>query len=315
MSIGILSIVLIIIVGIGLLPEILNSEHQRLTPAIREKSQGEFVRLSKGFTHYEIAGPENGTVIILIHGFSVPYYMWNQNFSVLAKAGFRVVRYDIYGRGLSDRPDVIYDRRLFMTQLKELIETLKLKGPVHLIGNSMGGAVAAAFAAEFPEQVGKLVFIDPLNESLPIGPYRFPWIGEFLSSISLLPFAPKRQLQDFFHPELFPEWPKLFREQMQYKGFGRALLSTLRNFISQDPTSDYFKIARHNKPVLLIWGTEDRTLPIKGALKLYHILHPELLWIEKTGHLPHYELPEKVNPRLIDFLAEYSDQGLSQKQA
>ncbi len=315
MSIGILSIILIIL-GIGfLLPVILNSEHQGLTPAIREKSPEKFVGLSEGFTHYEIAGPENGTVIIMIHGFSVPYYMWNQNFSVLAKAGFRVIRYDIYGRGLSDRPDAVYDRRFFVTQLKELIETLKLKGPVHLIGNSMGGAVATAFAAEFPKQVGKLVLIDPLNEQLPIGPYRFPLIGEYLSSICLVPFGPKRQLQDFFHPELFPEWPKLFREQMQYKGFGRALLSTLRNFISQDPSSDYFKIARQNKPVLLVWGTEDRTLSTKGAMKLYHILHPELLWIERAGHLPHYELPEKVNPKLIEFLAECSHQDLNQKKA
>ncbi len=315
MSIGILSSILVIL-GIGLLlPFILNSEHLNLTSAIREKAPGKFVRLSLGFTHYEIAGPENGQVIILIHGFSVPYYMWEPNFSILSKAGFRVIRYDIYGRGLSDRPDGVYDRKLFVTQLKELIEALQLKGPIHLVGNSMGGAVATAFAADYPERIGKLVLIDPLNEPLPIGLFNTPLLGVYLSSISWVSFAPQRQLQDFFHPELFPEWPRLYKEQMQYKGFGRALLSTLRNFISHDPTSDYFKIARQNVSVLLIWGTEDQTLSTKGAMKLYHILHPELLWVEKAGHLPHYELPEKVNPRLIDFLAEKNHQELDQKHA
>ncbi len=315
MSIVIVSSILIIL-GIGfLLPLILNSEHRNLTQAIREKAPGKFVRLSLGFTHYEIAGPENGQVVMLIHGFSVPYYMWEPNFSILSKAGFRVIRYDIYGRGLSDRPDVIYNRKLFVTQLKELIEALQLKEQIHLIGNSMGGAVATAFAADYPEKIGKLVLIDPFNEQLPIGPFGIPLLGEYFSSISLVPFAPQRQLQDFFHPELFPDWPQLFREQMRYKGFGRALLSTLRNFIHHDPTADYFKIARQNVPVLLIWGTEDQTLSTKGAMKLYHILHPELLWIEKAGHLPHYELPDKVNPRLIDFLAENNHQELNQKQA
>ncbi|HBF38058.1 MAG TPA: alpha/beta hydrolase [Firmicutes bacterium] len=314
MNIVILISAVIVLGSAFLLPVILNSEHAGLTPAVREKAPGKFIHLSQGYTHYEIAGPENGSVIILIHGFSVPYYMWDQNFTVLSKAGFRVVRYDLYGRGLSDRPDVTYDCELFVTQLRELIDALKLKGSIQLIGNSMGGAVATAFAAKFPEQIGKLALIDPFNEQLPIGPFKMPLIGEFLSSIFLVPTAPQRQLQDFCHPERFPEWPKLFRQQMQYKGFGRALLSTLRNFISQDPSSDYFKIARQNKSVMLIWGTEDRTLSTKGAVKLYHILHPELVWVEQAGHLPHYELPEIVNPQLIEFLAEHNHQEISQRE-
>lgn len=298
-----------------LLPILQRTEHSKITPAIRVNAAGKFLLLSQGYTHYEIIGPDHGPVVVLIHGFSVPYYMWDSNFIELSQAGYRVIRYDLYGRGLSDRPNVTYNRQLFVTQLAELIDILAIKGPIHLVGNSMGGAVAAAFAADFPEQVGKLILIDPFYEKWAIGPFKIPWLGEYLSSSFLVPTSPRRQLQDFFHPERFPDWSKLFREQMRYKGFTRSLLSTLRNFISQDPSPDYYKIAQQNKPVLLIWGTEDRTLSTKGAIKLYHILHPELLWVENAGHVPHYELPEVVNPRIIDFLTDQPEQELIENRA
>jgi Predicted hydrolases or acyltransferases (alpha/beta hydrolase superfamily) len=307
--------IVILLAAVILLPIIRQSEYSAITHAVRGNAAGEFLCLSQGYTHYEIAGPEHGPVVVFIHGFSVPYYMWDRNFTELSHAGYRVVRYDIYGRGLSDRPKVVYDRQLFVTQLIELLASLTINEPIHLVGNSMGGAVAAAFAADFPERVGKLILIDPFYEKWSIGPFKIPILGEYLCSSILVPGAPRRQLQDFFHPERFPDWPKLFRVQMRYKGFAQALLSTLRNFINRDPTPDYHKIARENKPILLIWGTEDRTLNTKGAIKLYHILHPKLLWVEHAGHVPHYELPEIVNPRIINFLTDRPEEELIKNRA
>jgi pimeloyl-ACP methyl ester carboxylesterase len=55
--------------------------------------------------------------------------------------------------------------------------------------------------------------------------------------------------------------------------------------------------------VLLIWGAADRTLGIQGADRLRRILKPDFLWIQKAGHIPQYERPEIVNPRIIDFLS------------
>ena len=64
------------------------------------------MRLSDGFTHYELGGPPTGHLVVLAAGFSVPYYIWDPTFSALTEAGVRVLRYDYYGRGFSDRPDV-----------------------------------------------------------------------------------------------------------------------------------------------------------------------------------------------------------------
>ena len=62
-----------------------------------------FVKLSDGYTHYEWAGPKDGQPVVLVHGAGTPMIIWDYQFEALAQAGFHVLRYDFYGRGLSDR--------------------------------------------------------------------------------------------------------------------------------------------------------------------------------------------------------------------
>src|SRR5262245_38933461 len=73
-------------------------EHLDITDAVRASTGGKFERLSDGYTHYEIDGPPGARVVVLAAGISVPYYIWDPTFSALVKAGFRVLRYDYYGR-------------------------------------------------------------------------------------------------------------------------------------------------------------------------------------------------------------------------
>jgi pimeloyl-ACP methyl ester carboxylesterase len=88
--------------------------------------------------------------VILVHGFSVPYYIWDGTYDSLVQAGFHVIRYDEFGRGFSDRPDVIYDPVLYRNQLHDLITSLKLQTPVSLAGVSFGGAVVSDFVVHYP---------------------------------------------------------------------------------------------------------------------------------------------------------------------
>ena len=99
-------------------------ETKELNEATRANVPGSFVQLSDGYTHYELGGPENGQPVVLVHGFSVPYFIWDPTFAFLAKSGFRVLRYDLFGRGYSDRPKLRYDIDLFCKQLRELLDTL-----------------------------------------------------------------------------------------------------------------------------------------------------------------------------------------------
>lgn len=280
---------------------------RRITDKVRERAPGSFLRLSDGFVHYQIAGPENGPVVLFVHEFSVPYYMWDPTFEALAREGFRVIRFDLYGRGLSDRPCTKYDRRLFVNQIKELLDALQIYTTIDIVCTSMGGAVTTAFAVDHSERVHRIVMIDPFSKKWAIGPLAIPGVGEYLMAVFHLPSAPKRQLNDFYNPKRFPEWPVRFGEQMSYRGFGRALLSTLRNFMNHDHLFEYRKLGLLGKEVLLIWGDSDRTLGTAEATVLQNALDAELHWVKNSGHVPHYEHPEIVNPLITDFLSKEID--------
>src|SRR5512135_3114691 len=115
-------------------------ETETLDDAARAALPGQFVALPDGIVHYELAGPPGGPVVVLVPGISVPYTTWDANFPALANAGLRVLRFDLYGRGYSDRPDVAYDADLFDRQIANLLSALGLGDPLNLVGLSMGGA-------------------------------------------------------------------------------------------------------------------------------------------------------------------------------
>src|SRR5579859_5611209 len=80
-----------------------DTESITLDASERRNVPGSFIQLSDGVTHYELSGPDTGRLVVLVHGFSVPYYIWDSTFSRLVREGFRVLRYDEFGRGFSDR--------------------------------------------------------------------------------------------------------------------------------------------------------------------------------------------------------------------
>ena len=85
-----------------------------------------------------------------MHGATIPMWIWDPQVESLTKAGFSVLRYDLYGRGYSDRPHTEYNRDLYRSQLLELLDQLGIKEPVDLVGMSLGGAIATDFTANYP---------------------------------------------------------------------------------------------------------------------------------------------------------------------
>src|SRR5919109_740116 len=70
----------------------------------------------------EAAGEDGLSDVVLVHGFSVPFFIYDPTFEFLTRAGFRVLRYDLFGRGFSDRPKARYNIDLFVRQLGELLD-------------------------------------------------------------------------------------------------------------------------------------------------------------------------------------------------
>lgn len=304
---------LVFVAGIVLLalapPLARNREVESLASASLDSVGGSFVTLPGGRTHYELAGASRAPVVVLIHGATVPYYIWDPTFHALAAAGFRVLRYDLYGRGWSDRPDGDYDRDLYETQLLELLEMLRIPQPVDVVGLSMGGSIATGFAARHPERVRRLALISPVSQQGDIGPLALPLIGDYLMATSVAPSLPGRQMTDFAHPERFPDWADRYREQMRFHGFRRAILSSYRHFSTDDPWPYYEAVGEQGRPVLLIWGRLDDTVPFSRSEVVREALNAEFAPIDDAGHLAHYERPEAVEPVLIEFLSRGAPKG------
>jgi len=278
-----------------------------LDDAARLSAEGSFVRLSHGYTHYDMRGPSGLRPVVLVHGFSVPYFIWDPTFNALTEAGIRTVRYDLYGRGFSDRPNIKYDLALFVAQLGQLLDTLGDRN-VDLIGLSMGGPITAAFAAAFPEKVRKVVLIDP-SGGQPVslgGLYKLaalPGIGDVLFGVLGTEYLLNTLAGDFFDQELVETFRERYQVQMKYRGFKRALLSTVRNKMLGSFTAVYAALGRIGMPVLLIWGRRDMTVPFGQSQTLLRLMpRAEFFPVPDCGHIPHYERPELVNPRLIEFL-------------
>lgn len=280
-------------------------ESNEIDADFRKSAPGDFVKTPLGYVHYQWAGPENGRVVVLVHGFSVPYYLWMGTFEMLGEAGFHVLRYDLFGRGLSDRPEVKYDGDLFDRQLVELLDALHVQGKVDLAGASMGGPIIATFACRHPERVRTLTFFDPGYSHGQPAPFklRMPLLGEYIMDVDIAPGLPEKQKDDFDHPERFPNWSDRFRPQMTFKGFRRAILSTLRHYLPEDWSRDYACVGAETIPVLLVWGKDDRDVPFATNREVRAAIpRAQFVAVDDAGHLPLLEHPEIVHPAFVSFL-------------
>lgn len=266
-------------------------ESQTLDAEARSSAPGKFVELPDGVVHYEIAGPSEGQPVILLNNLSHPYYIWDSTFNALTEAGFRVLRYDLYGRGYSDMPDVVYDRDLFDRQLSNLISTLDIDRPVDLIGLSLGVGIAVVFADRHPAMTRKLCLVSAAGfvRKPPLMRLLFtPVLGELLVNL----------------PGIWSRFPEKARPQTKYVGFKRSYLSSVRHAPMFNLGDIYERVGEQKRPVLVIWGrrdpvhTAEAMEPIKRAIP-----HVEFHAVDSAQD-PQSERPEVVNPLLIEFLRD-----------
>ena len=271
----------------------------------RTEAPGICVPLSAGVTHYQLEGPRGGPVMVLVHGLTTPAFVFDALVPGLNRAGYQVLRYDLYGRGYSDRPKGIYDAAFFTKQLEELLAHLQIETPVVLTGYSMGGAVATHFAAQHPSRVKWLVLLAPgglghnlglfLEASARLGPLG-DWIMTTLGG-PVLRHAFSRDYEDV----VVPEFNTRLAQEPGIKGYLPAVLSSVRDFLEVDQTPDHTKLAAQQVPTLAIWGAEDDIIPASARAVLTQAnVHAKHVVLEGADHdLPH-KCPERVVAAMFD---------------
>jgi len=284
-------------------------ETKDLDDAARTQAGGSYVKLPQGMTHYELTGPENGQVVVLVHGATIPMYLWDAQVEALAKAGYRVLRYDLYGRGYSDRPDGDYSQAFYRKQLVDLLDALKINQPVDLVGVSMSGALAVDFTANYPDRVKDLVLIAPMINSIKNDTnfklMRIPVLGEFLTRLIAVKFMSDRAAQLMQKSPKAVEYAKQFKDQTQFKGFEKASLAAARSDAWADYTADYEKVGKQDHQILLIWGTADGDITPEMVQTMQKMLpNVQFKQLDGIGHDPQVEVPDQVNSLILDFLKQ-----------
>ena len=273
----------------------------------RQGNAYRFIELPSGTVHYRLEGPEAGPVVVLVHGFSTPSFVWDGHFAPLTEAGYRVLAYDNFGRGLSDRPNAIYNADLFDRQLDELIEALKINRRVDLVGYSMGGAIATIFTARHPERVRSLTLIAPAGLGVALNGnadlLKRPLIGDWIVRLfgtRLFYSAAAKEATSAPNPGAFLAG---FNRQLEYRGYGDALLSTMRHYPLTGADTFFADVGASELPVLAIWGEADETVPYENATKLMELMpQAQLRSYPGAGHNITFADPALVSGLITDFL-------------
>ena len=264
----------------------------------------EFIQLSKGFTYYKWVNKDsNTTPIVLVHGFSVPSYIWDPTFDLLSENGYSVISLDLYGRGFSQNLNDDYTDELFANQVIDLIENLDIKS-VKLVGLSNGGRVISKVADLKPELVDKLIYVASsgfrvVNEAINKKVSKKE-VNDFIEKN--YPTISKGQLADFKYPENHIGWDEKYEDLLKYKGFARALISTRKNHYTMDRI--HVKIQNSDIPVYTIWGDSDNVVVYKKFEKRIELILPKRkeFFILESGHLPHMENPIQFNEILLSII-------------
>jgi pimeloyl-ACP methyl ester carboxylesterase len=287
-------------------------EAQFSVDALRERANenATFIRFGMGQVHYALEGPEDGPVIVMIHGLTTPMRVFEALSAQLTARGYRVLRYDHFGRGFSDNPRGEQTMLHFSRALSGLLEALKLdQEPVHLIGYSMGGGIATHFAASQPDRVASLGLIAPLSFEFDLGTLvdlavRIPTLGDVLFALTYpmtLRSGAEAERALNSHVSGIVDYQL---SQLGRKGFVPAVLSSCRGCYDAPFVQMHEVVASHDIPVRAIWGGNDTVILPSGAQSLTnvnpnaanHIIQLATHAIPYTANLA--ELTDFIEPRL-----------------
>ncbi|MEM6886724.1 MAG: alpha/beta hydrolase [Pseudomonadota bacterium] len=294
---------LLLIAGAAV-PLLIELARRKMDDAVRKQAPGQFVELSQGITHYRWYGPEKGRVLVCIHGLTSPSFVWTPLASGLGLMGYRVLTYDLYGRGFSDRVAGLQNSRFFLRQFEDLLNALQIKEDLVLIGYSMGGAIVTKIAATTQRRIRHLVLLAPAG----MGQIGGRWVRAMVQvpifgAWAMLAFYPeilRRGLRESAkRPLAIPEIIEQQEAELNWRGFVPAVLQSLRGILDENLRMNHEKLAQETTPVIAIWGAQDKVIPLLAKDKL-EVWNPNAgqIVFEDAGH----ELAYTHADRILDLL-------------
>ena len=286
--------------------------------------------------HFRVTGEESNPPIVLIHGFGASSDHWRNNAEIFASEGFRVFGIDLIGFGKSEQnlqsKIKHLENQFWANQLASFLDEIvdiQKNGKVILIGNSLGALTAITTLSNRPELIKTIiaaplpepVFVNPIKFSFPnwllkvksflikIVFYLFPLktLVNLISRTKLITFA----LQSAYFRSISNDTPlkRIVTVPAKRVNASKALramcigMSNRPNSAKGPSIIEKIQNLSNRPPILLIWGKQDKLIPIFLAKKLIK-LHPwlKLTVVNEAGHCPHDELPIHFNQIVMKWL-------------
>ena len=269
-----------------------------LTTVVNAQTSAKEVLVFGQKIQYVEAG--SGPTVILLHGLGGSSQVWNFNTGPLAEK-YHVVVPDQIGFGKSDKPLVNYRIRTYVDFLDQFCKQLKIERAT-LVGNSMGGWIAAMFTASFPDRVDKLVLVDAAG-------YAPPKDFDMRTLFGLNPTtrAEMRVLvSKVFYNKAF-QTDAAIDQAMTVRlaaGDGYTIKTITESIIrGEDFLDDVVKTIK--RPTLIVWGRQDGLVPLADGEHFNRdIAGSKMIVIDQCGHVPNAEKPGEFNAALLKFLTE-----------
>jgi len=247
-----------------------------------------------------------GPAVVLVHGFGSSIRWWSRVAGPLAR-NHRVIRVDLLGHGGSAAPDSGYAMDEQARAVAHVLRRLGVRR-VSAVGHSMGGNVVTSLAEQFPQLVERVALIDSAPSTREpyasdLGPvaklYLTPIVGQLLHRFrtdgAVRDGVDRAFARDVDYPERFLDDVK----RLTYTAFRR---SRAEGDEYREARSLPARLRRVRKPLLVIWGDEDRIAPVDG-LRLYRrVRGARAVRIPAAGHTPMYERPRETLRALGPFL-------------
>jgi pimeloyl-ACP methyl ester carboxylesterase len=264
-----MTIAVMILAVLALCPFLREAIRPRMSSRARKNAPGSFAQLPQGATHYRWLGADEGPVAVCVHGLTTPSFVWDSIARGLGKMGYRVLVYDLYGRGYSDRPRGAQDCAFFTRQLSDLLADQGIAGDITLLGYSMGGTIAPTFAAERPGMIRQLILLAPAGLGHDLGPAsrllaQTGLLGSW-AMLSVYGRSMRRALdKERSQSSSVPGIVDMQIAQLRHRGFLPAVLSSLRGALDTDMEETHRTVAKADIPVLVIWAEKDDVIPVAG---------------------------------------------------
>jgi len=263
--------------------------------------------------HYDVG---SGEPVVLLHGYNHHAEAWIRNIGPLAAAGSRVIALDLPGFGRSGIPRMNYSLSGYAEFLVAFLDALHVER-AHLVGSSMGGAIALRTAIDKPARVRTVTGVDAAGFFTSV-PRAWSIAANPVAKILIRPFLGQKRLLEWSHSRAYydatlssTEQTDLMAEAYSQPGYKDHILGMAQSMLLAPENELLWDALPGIKaPVLIVWGRQDRTIPVRHAYRAAQRLpSAEVVIYDECGHLPMYEKPDDFNRDLVDFLARHRQAG------